>query len=495
MMSLPPELRAMRDEIREYAVEYNLDFFEVIFELLDWKQINEVAAYGGFPNRYPHWRFGMEYERLSKSYAYGLSKIYEMVINNDPCYAYLLHSNKMVDQKMVMAHVYGHSDFFKCNQYFAHTNRKMMDGMANHRTRVMRHIDRQGYEAVEDFVDVCLSLENLIDFHAPAIRRVPVEGSTNGAGESQTVKKLGGKARPYMDRYINPPAFLEEQRERILKEAKDKTLCIPERPERDVLGLILNYAPLEGWQRDILSIVREEAAYYTPQGQTKIMNEGWASYWHTTIMTQRALKDSEVIDYADHHSGTVAMGPNNFNPYKVGLELFRDIEERWNTGRFGKEYDECRDMRERAQWDTQAGLGREKIFEVRKIYNDVTFIDTFLTPEFCQQHRLFVYAYNITSDQYEIASREFEKIKQQLLTQLTNSGHPILDVVDMNYHNRGELLLHHTHEGMDLRADYGQECLKNLYLLWKRAVHVETLGDGVPKLLTFDGEGYRESRP
>ena len=115
MTSLPSDLAALKKEIEGYAREYGLDFFGVIFEVLDWKQMGEVAAYGGFPNRYPHWRFGMEYEKLSKSYAYGLSKIYEMVVNTDPCYAYLLYSNDIVDQKLVMAHVYGHCDFFKCN--------------------------------------------------------------------------------------------------------------------------------------------------------------------------------------------------------------------------------------------------------------------------------------------------------------------------------------------------------------------------------------------
>ncbi len=493
MMTLPPELRKMQDEIRAYAVEYGLDFFEVIFEMLDWKQINEVAAYGGFPNRYPHWRFGMEYERLSKSYAYGLSKIYEMVINNDPCYAYLLHSNNIVDQKMVMAHVYGHSDFFKCNQFFAHTNRKMMDEIANHRTRVLRMVDRYGYDRVENFIDTCLALENLVDMHSAAIKRSRPHEPSNGDEQVQ-VHKLGKDIRPYMDRYINPPEFLESQRQRA-EEERQKAKGFPEHPERDVLDFLLHFAPLENWERDILSIIREEALYYAPQGQTKIMNEGWASYWHSTIMTRRALKASEVIDYADHHSGTVAMGPNNFNPYKIGLELYRDIEERWNKGQFGKEYDECTDMRARASWDTQLGLGREKIFEVRRIYSDVTFIDTFLTPEFCQRNKLFVYAYNISTDQYEIAARTFEKIKKQLLTQLTNAGNPAIDVVDANYQNRGELVLKHRHEGVDLRLDYARECLKALQHIWKRPVHVDTICEGVPKLLSYDGDQYREGRP
>ena len=155
-MNLPPEYEKIKEEIEGYARDYGLDFFETIFEMVDYDTMNEIAARGGYPSRYPHWRFGMEYEHLSKSYAYGLSKIYEMVINNDPCYAYLLECNEMVDQKIVMAHVYGHCDFFKNNQWFSHTNRKMIDQMANHATRIRRHIDRQGYDVVEEFIAACL---------------------------------------------------------------------------------------------------------------------------------------------------------------------------------------------------------------------------------------------------------------------------------------------------------------------------------------------------
>src|ERR1700757_2238942 len=171
--SLTPELARLNREIEEHAREYGLDFYETFFEILDFEEINMVAAYGGFPNRYPHWKFGMEYERLNKSYAYGLHKIYEMVINNDPCYAYLLEDNHLVDQKIVMAHVYGHCDFFKNNIWFAHTNRKMIDVLANHGTRIRELMDKHGLDAVESFLDACLSVEDLIDIHAPAIKRRP----------------------------------------------------------------------------------------------------------------------------------------------------------------------------------------------------------------------------------------------------------------------------------------------------------------------------------
>src|SRR5258705_4176841 len=152
-------LRIVQEEILEAARGFGLDPIRTVFELVAYDELNEVAAYGGFPTRYPHWRFGMEYEELSKGYSYGLQKIYEMVINNNPCYAYLLKSNPLVDQKLVMAHVYGHCDFFKNNAWFSHTNRKMIDEIANHSTPVRRYIDKYGFDNVETFLDVCLSID------------------------------------------------------------------------------------------------------------------------------------------------------------------------------------------------------------------------------------------------------------------------------------------------------------------------------------------------
>src|SRR5215470_1897229 len=174
-LKLTTELADYARRIADVARHAGLDFFETRFELVDYDTMCQIAAYGGFPQRYPHWRFGMEYEKLRKQHVYGLGRIYEMVINNDPCYAYLLSDNALTDQKLVMAHVYAHCDFFKNNIWFSKTNRKMMDEMANHASRVWRHIEREGYEIVERFIDVCLSLENLIDPYAPFMKRQPTE--------------------------------------------------------------------------------------------------------------------------------------------------------------------------------------------------------------------------------------------------------------------------------------------------------------------------------
>src|SRR6187549_3695650 len=231
--NLPPELVAMQVEIEEYARGHGLDFFPTIFEYIDADQLNAIAAKGGFPVRYPHWRFGMEYERLSKGYHHGLQKIYEMVINNDPCYAYLMTNNALTDQKLVMAHVYGHCDFFKNNFWFSKTNRKMMDEMANHATKVRKYIDKHGYAEVESFIDICLSIDDLIDRHSPFIERRSRKASSvlDNGDDDQTVKKI--KSKDYMDEFINPEGFLQDQQRR-LDEDRLKKRGFPESPEKDV---------------------------------------------------------------------------------------------------------------------------------------------------------------------------------------------------------------------------------------------------------------------
>ena len=916
-MPLPAYLADVQREIEGYAREYGLDFFRTIFEILDYQRMNEVAAYGGYPTRYPHWRFGMEYEQLSKGYSYGLSKIYEMVINNDPCYAYLLEGNSIVDQKMVMAHVLAHCDFFKQNFYFSKTNRKMIDGMANHATRLRRHVERQGIERIETFIDVCLSLDDLIDPSAPFIPKATVRteleqdrARESAAAEAHEVPKL--RAKSYMDKYINPPDFLARQQQRDKARQEEAQRRFPPKPERDVLRFLLEHAPLERWERDILETIRDESYYFLPQRQTKIMNEGWAcvapetlvftatglmpmadvcagdssivsdgerprhvydrnvirdhatvrvetasgftlcgsdnhrvlladgtfrrldalqagdrlrvaggaglwptreqeipwasrllggledvaraagvsvltvlrhqagepvreaaaieaafaaeaafvadsavaaaeetfgpdeersalpqaqgardlprlprtvdpilgaflgclvadgqvsrrgrigfatreaeqalsfarlardlfglpaameqarhrlrvdfrsdavaellvgalglrpgpgtrdrevpravlrspapvvaaflralfdcagdagprgvtlrtasgslaeqvqllllnfgivsrrtrrkltwrldltgaaaatlaevvgfgmtakqgallrlvrrqgqptaealdaawvdavvgaapgrgdvldisvaethryaagglvnhnSYWHSKIMTERVCTAADIIEYADHASGVLYTAKGQLNPYKLGLELYRHVEDRWDRGQFGREWEECDDLAARRHWDRRLSLGRKKIFEVRRLYNDVTFIDEFFTEEFCRDNKFFSYFFNDHTGNWEIESREFKKVKERLLFRLTNFGDPFIYIVDGNFENRGELLLKHRHEGADLKIDHARDTLANLERVWKRPVNLLTRVEGQGKLMRYDGKEHSE---
>jgi stage V sporulation protein R len=498
--ALPGYLHDEQQRIEKHVEAFGLDVFPVIFEILSYDQMNEIAAYGGFPTRYPHWRFGMEYERLSKSYEYGLSKIYEMVINNNPSIAYLLEGNSIVDQKLVMAHVYAHVDFFKNNHYFRATNqgidsrsgesiRKWIDTMANHGAIVRRWANRIGIETIEEFIDTCLSLENLIDPQlpfAPPEKRRAEEDEEDAAPEEPSLLRVD---RDYMEKFINPEEFVAEQKQKMADE-KERSKKFPERSVRDVLGFLVDNAPLERWERDILSVVRRESYYFLPQMQTKIMNEGWATYWHSRLMTEKICDASEIIDYADRCAGVLATGSGQLNPYKLGVELYRHIEDRWNKGRFGKEWDDCDSLEARRNWDRRTGLGQQRIFEVRALYNDVTFIDEFLTPEFVMEQKLFAFGFNPRNDRWEIETREFQQVKEKLLSQLTNAGNPIICVEDANHGNRGELLLRHDHQGVDLRLDWARETLRATERVWKRPIELHTLVDGKPTLLRFDGSEH-----
>lgn len=497
-MSLSHELAELQNEIRGHARAYGLDFFDVIFEIVDYDQINSLAALGGFPVRYPHWRFGMDYDQLSKGYSWGFQKIYEMVINTDPSYAYLVSSNSQTDHKLVMAHVYGHVDFFKNNYWFSKTNRKMLDVMANHAVKIRGFMDQLGHNEVEDFVDLCLSIENLIDPYLPFQDETQKKKKDQDEEEDPNVVRRKTKdpgrlktVRSYLDPFVNPEEFLESQKKK-LEEDEKKSKRFPAEPARDVLLFLLENAPLEPWQQEVLSIIREEAYYFVPQMQTKIMNEGWASYWHAKLMTEKLLRDSEVIDFADQHAGAMAVSPGQLNPYKLGIELFRDIEDRWNRGAFGKDYEECDDIVQKAKWDKKLGLGRQKIFEVRRVCNDITFIDSYLTPEFVERQKLYTYEFNRRTNQYEIADRDFKRVKEKFLFQLTNMGQPFIYVKDGNFSNRGELLLWHKHQGIDLDLRYAKETMRAASLIWQRPVNVETEIEGQKKLLVFNNGEFSE---
>ncbi|MAJ29223.1 SpoVR family protein [bacterium TMED181] len=488
---LTPELVEWKDTIRQVAVDSGLDFFEVLFEMVDYDEMNMIAAYGGFPVRYPHWRWGMQFEELQKQYSYGMAKIYELVINNDPCYAYLMRCNPLVDQKLVMSHVYGHSDFFKNNAWFGQTNRKMVDTIANHAVRINRYIDEHGKDTVEQFIDVCLSVENLIDIHSPYFSEkesVTEEQRAKGRQEAQGNRI---STRAYMEDFINPPDVIEKEKQAVLDQI-EKTESFPQDPQKDILLFLLHHGRLQSWQRDVLAIVRDEAYYFAPQGMTKIMNEGWASFWHSKIMTGGILDASELVDYADHHAGTMGGGSGKLNPYKLGIELFRDIERRWNAGQYGAEWESCHDVHGRNDWDLNHNKGMEKIYSVRSTHNDITFIDEFLTEDFAVRQNLYTYKFDRAQSQYVMESRDFREVKNKLLDQLANSGRPQIEVVDGNYGNRGELLLDHRWTGTPLKMDYARRTLENLEKLWGRPVHLKTQIDSKVKILGYNGSRHEE---
>lgn len=451
---LPKNLESIIQNTEIKAREIGLDFFTTVFELVDYKKLHEVAAYGGLPKRYPHWRWGMEYDKLMKSYKYGLATIYEMVINNDPCFAYLLDSNHLSTQKTVISHVLGHSDFFKNNIWFSKTNRKMLDQAANHASIIKEMINETSYNEVEDFIDTCLSLENLLDpgqlFSFPDLQEDLKEEQT------PLTKEKGRK--DYLD------SFLTNMDRKQPKE--DEPTLI--RDEQDIMGFLCKHAKLPPWKEKILQIIRSEAYYFLPQRQTKILNEGWATYWHSKMMTElHPLDITEIIDYCCQYAAIVESNGQQINPYKLGLELLKYVER---------------------SYETEPGAGKKKLFEVRKIHNDLSFLDNFLDEEFCHETKMFLYDYDPNQKIHVPNEKDFKQVKGEIIHSLTNCGWPIIKIADDNFNQRGELLLRHSFDGQALKQDKTLETLKKIHSLWSKPVHLETKIDTIQKRFSFDGK-------
>ncbi len=446
--NLPAALKYQAVIIESAAREAGLDFFEVVFELLDARDVNGVAAYGGFPVRYPSWRFGMEYERLEKGYRWGLSKIYELVINNDPTYAYLVRSNSLLEQKLVMAHVYGHADFFKNNLWFSPTDRHMLDTMGNHSTRVRRYADALGQEAVETFLDRALSLDTLVDPYLPLRARA-------------TGPKRGGRVHaPLSERALRS---LEAVSATPFTEVEDVDDAdeppMPKLPTYDILGFVEENGPLDPWERDILRIVRREAYYFCPQRMTKIMNEGWASFWHSKLLTGGILEASEILDFADCHSGATSSPQGQLNPYKIGIELFRHAEARG-----------------------------EDIFRLRRVHNDVSLVHKLVDEEFAQKCLAPIFVPGMRQRDGETCREvDWQLLKTRLLQELSWGGLPQIEVVDVDAEGEGEMLLVHHHDGRDLQLGRASETLKALEQLWQHPVHLLTIEEKQGRRLVCRG--------
>lgn len=476
-LKLQPHVEA----IAKMAEARGLNFYPTEFILVSGQEMAALAGYGGFPVRYPHYSFGQEYEQVNQGYKWGRSRIYEMVINSDPAYAYLMEGNLDVDQQLVMAHVYGHVDFFKNNIWFQHTNRRAVDMMANHATEVRRIVDRVGEEEVERWIDLCLCVRDLIDPHAPFrpefAAKLSIPDNSTRLPDIRLTEFEPHRFphdHPDMEDVMNPASYIDKQRKAYV-EAIRQQIQFPPEPERDILAFLICHGKMKDWQRKILSIIREEEYYFVPQGQTKIMNEGWAVWWHSHLMDDYAAGDDYLM-YADHHSGVVYWPQSSLNPYALGWKLFRHIEDRWNKGKFGEEWEACTDRVARMNWDTKAGLGLQKIFEVRKHYNDVQFLQEFVDREFVEEHLMFIYSQHRETGEIVMESNTWETVRDALVRTFTLRGKPVLRVISGNYQNRGTLLIEQDKEiaADEVHMDSAMDVLKALTAMWGREVVLRT---------------------
>ncbi|MGE1235539.1 MULTISPECIES: SpoVR family protein [Bacillus] len=451
------------DEITEIAEGFGLDFYPMRYEICPAEIIYTFGAYG-MPTRYSHWSFGKQFHKMKLHYDLGLSKIYELVINSNPCYAFLLDNNSLVQNKLIVAHVLAHCDFFKNNCRFQNTKRDMVESMSAAAERIKEYEHIHGTKEVESFLDAVLALQEHID---PSLVRSKLSWNLDDEDEYEEDKPK--RQTPYDDLW-----GMDEPKTR---EKKKTIKQFPPKPEKDILLFIEAHSrELEPWQRDVLTMLREEMLYFWPQLETKIMNEGWASYWHQRIMRELDLDSSESIEFAKLNAGVVQPSKTGINPYYLGLKIFEDIEERYDHP--------CEELKKAGVTE---GSGRSKMFEVREIESDISFIRNYLTKDLVMREDL--YLFQKQGRDYKVIDKEWKAVRDQLVSMRVNGGFPYLTVIDGDYLKNNELYIKHWYEGIELDLKYLEKVLPYLYQLWGRSVHIESVLEGKEVMFSYDGKG------
>ena len=451
------------DEITEIAEGFGLDFYPMRYEICPAEIIYTFGAYG-MPTRFSHWSFGKQFHKMKLHYDLGLSKIYELVINSNPCYAFLLDNNSLVQNKLIVAHVLAHCDFFKNNCRFQNTKRDMVESMSAAAERIKEYEHIYGTKEVESFLDAVLALQEHID---PSLVRSKLSWNLDDEDEYEEDKPK--RQTPYDDLW-----GMDEPKTR---EKKKTIKQFPPKPEKDILLFIEAHSrELEPWQRDVLTMLREEMLYFWPQLETKIMNEGWASYWHQRIMRELDLDSSESIEFAKLNAGVVQPSKTGINPYYLGLKIFEDIEERYDHT--------CEELKKAGVTE---GSGRSKMFEVREIESDISFIRNYLTKDLVMREDL--YLFQKQGRDYKVIDKEWKAVRDQLVSMRVNGGFPYLTVIDGDYLKNNELYIKHWYEGIELDLKYLEKVLPYLYQLWGRSVHIESVLEGKEVMFSYDGKG------
>ncbi|WP_291653310.1 SpoVR family protein [Clostridium sp.] len=428
-------LEKWNEVIEEKARALGLKFYPQEFEIIGFNEMLGYEAYVGMPSKYPHWSYGKAYDKNKTLYSLNMTGLpYEMVINSDPCLAYLMRENTLLLQILTMAHVYGHNDFFANNRMFVDgTNAKGALEMFKLDAEIVRGYINDpsiGYERVEKILDAA----HAIRYQIPRVVGVK-ELSSEEIKESLISDYYSKKEnRSILDKNDEIP-FPDVSK-------------IPVEPCDDVLGFIIKYSSLEEWEKNILRIVKRETQYFMPQIETKIMNEGWASFWHYNILKELDLDEGLHFEFLKRHNDVVAPIVGGLNPYYIGFKVFQDIEKRF---------------------------GREKIFEVRKTERDSSFLRRYLTRELCEELNLFQYAkksfeYVVEEVPDEIGWRE---IRDYLADTCGVASIPYIRVTNLNRRDL-TLTLEHFFDGRELEMSYAKETLKYVQDLWGRKVTLVT---------------------
>lgn len=426
------DLEEWDEKICEIARGHGLDWYPISYETCDYREMIGHMSYHGMPSHYGHWSYGKTFERTHFMYNAGAEGLpYELIINSNPSIAYLMQENQLYLQVLIMAHCVGHSDFFKNNVTFKDTDPDhIIQRLRNAKKRFQSYVEDPsiGVENVERVIDACHVLQYQVD-RKPRFKR----DDADVRNEILDLKKKD----PKKHEALNP----------------DKK---PLQIDYDVLGFIAeNCRDLEPWERDIISVIRDEAKYFWPQIKTKVMNEGWASFWHYRIVHDLQLPDSMHIPFIKSHNLVLRPWPGRINPYHLGLEVFKKIE------------------REK---------GIEECFIAREACSDENFLWQYLDRELGEELNLFTYApekgKNPDWTIRDISDEDgWDNVKKSLIKGVGGNSIPVIYVDEVK---KDKLILRHEHDGRDLELDYADNCVKKIKELWKGPVQLFTILEDEP---------------
>jgi len=470
----------IEDRIKEIIEEMGLKCLPVEFDIVPPEKMLEILAYRS-PNNISSWKYGRDYEKLKTIFEdLDPSLPYEVVINADIPRAYLMNSNTFAVQVLVMAHVYGHIAMFTESKWFQKSRRDLMAIMTEAYGRFNEYERIYGIDSVEKIIDAGHSIQ----FHSN-----PLEEETENERRlrifNQTKQIFKPDTSDYSDLVSNKKDYasdIDTFNNLYWQRLKEKT---PIEPVEDILRYIIdNSKVLDDWQKDILEILRIEGQYFWPIIKTKYLNEGFATVIHQKICNK--LFEEDLLTSSEHgqfnYSNSLVKAHSKFtmNPYLIGSKMLEDIEDRWNKGRYGKEWDECVNIREREEWDTKEMKGWEKVKDVMKTYTDWFFMQDFLTTDLIDKLDLYIYIKRETPfyDDYIRTDHSCDDIKKIIISSFAHSGIPKIEVVNGNFGDSGHLFMEHKYSGQQLETVFMVKTLSHIVDLWGKPVYLKTVQSG-----------------
>jgi stage V sporulation protein R len=447
------ELADYAAKIEDLAHTLGLEYYPVDFELVPDRFMMETAVYG-LPVRMPHWSFGVRYIHQLVQRNMGLSRIFEVMFPGDPCHAYMVDSNTLPENVLVMAHVLGHADFSKRNALFVRSMQmaggRILEQAAARAHRIDTALHEHGQERVEATLDAALALEAHIDINRP-LHRLPYEGTPGGA--VAPAAKPEERHHPFHDRFRTLPGEAAPPP----KDETPKPPQIPPQPEYDLLWFIAQYGPqLDGWERDIFLAVREESFYFYPVFACQIMNEGWASYWHARLLREADFLPQDMyVSAIKAHSDVVRPHASGravaltVNPYHLGFSMWERIVER---------------------------EGMEAARRICAEEDDFGFVRNHLDRELAEELDLFVYEAN-SNGEVKIQTRDIHAVREAILAPKFNFGAPRIAATHVDLDGSLTLVHDHKNDGRGLDVQRAERVLEYMVRVWRRPITLHTVDE------------------